>query len=273
MRHRLFLPVLLGLAPAFAFADDCRFSAQRDFDVDAAGLAAVEFALGSSDLHVEGVSGLARVEVRGHACASSKDLLDGLAVEQRRAGDRLVVTARVEHAGGLVPGRAWIDLRVRMPASLAVVSAGSSADVDARGIASLDFTSSSGDLVAERIAGTLATEASSGDVRAREIGSFEARATGSGDISASTVHGDAKVASAGSGDLSFADVEGSVVIGRVGSGDLQARRVRRNVEVGSIGSGDVSVDDVGGDLRVDGKGSGDIEHRDVRGTVSIPRRD
>ncbi len=266
---------LFGVASSPAFADGCAFSAQRNFDVDAVGLATVSFALGSSDLKVEGVPGLAKVEVRGHACASSAALLDGLTVEHRRDGDRLLVTPRNERSGSGLFGseRASLDLRVRVPAAVGVIAEGTSADVEALGVAAVDFSSSSGDLVAERIAGAVTTKASSGDIRARDIGRFDSRGTGSGDISASKVRGDAKVANSGSGDLDLDDIDGSVVIGTVGSGDVQLRRVKRDAEVGTIGSGDIVANDIGGNLHVGSKGSGDIEHRGVRGTVSVPQRD
>jgi hypothetical protein len=62
MRSLLFLVALL---PAFAAANECRFTAQHDFEVDAAGLKSVAFELGSTDVVVEGVPDLAKVEVRG----------------------------------------------------------------------------------------------------------------------------------------------------------------------------------------------------------------
>lgn len=264
--------LLLACVPAFASAGECRFTVQRDFDVDAAGLASIRFALGSSDLHVEGVPGLAKAEVRGRACAASEDSLAGLTIDQQRSGDRLTITPHSERSnGGLFQsGYAYLDLTVRIPTSLAVVTDGTSSDVEARGIASLDFTATSGDLVAERIAGALVTSASSGDIRGDDLGSAEVRSTGSGDVRLGHVRGDAKVEHSGSGDLSFEEIGGSVEVGRVGSGDVTARRVQRNVSVDSIGSGDVDVSDVGGDFSVRSKGSGDIGHKGVRGTISVP---
>ena len=69
MRSLLFLIVLV---PVIGLADECRFTAQRDFDVDVAGLKTLAIALESHDVEVEGVSGLTKVEVRGRACASER---------------------------------------------------------------------------------------------------------------------------------------------------------------------------------------------------------
>ena len=266
--------LLLAAVPGLAVAaDGCKFTAQRDFDVDAAGLRNATFKLGASDLHIEGVPGLAKVEVRARACASDQDWLAGLTVDQQRSGDVLTVTANTERNTGwhwFESSYAWIELRVRVPAELAIATDGGSADVDARGLASLDFSAGSGDLEADRIAGALTTSAGSGDIRADDVGSVEVRRTGSGDITLRNVRGDARVARAGSADLRFEQVGGNVVVERVGSGDVTAEHVQRDVTIGSIGSGDIDVSEIGGNLTVRAKGSGDVHQSGVRGTVSLP---
>jgi len=265
--------LLIALAPAFALADECRFTAQHDFDVDAAGLKTIAFALGSSDVVLEGVSGLAKVEVRGRACASDQAWLASLGVDQQRSGDRLTVTPRQERQQGwswFGSSYAYVDLRVRVPASLAAEIRGSSGDADVRNVAALSFDASSGDLRVDKIAGPLAIEVSSGDVEGGDVGSVDVRASSSGDISLRNVRGDVKVARTGSGDLQFDTVAGSVAVERIGSGDVTARHVARDVTIARIGSGDVGVDDVGGNFTVGAKGSGDVRHHDVRGTVSVP---
>lgn len=271
--RRFPLVLLLAAAPVFAVASDCKFTAQRDFDVDAAGLKSVAFKLGASDLHVEGVPGLAKVEVRGRACASDQDWLAGLTVDQQRSGDVLTVTANTERNNGwrwFGSSYAWIELRVRVPAELAIATDGGSADVDVRGVAALDFSSGSGDLEARRIAGALTTSAGSGDVEADDVGSVEVRRTGSGDVTLRNVRGDVKVERGGSADLKFDQIGGSVDIGNVGSGDVVAEHVQRDVTIGSIGSGDIDVSEIGGNFSVRAKGSGDVHQRGVRGTVSVP---
>ncbi|MEP7042915.1 MAG: DUF4097 family beta strand repeat-containing protein [Dokdonella sp.] len=267
---------LIALVPAFASANECKFTAQHDFDVNAAGLKAVAFALGSSDVVVEGVPGLTKVEVRGKACASDQDWLAGLSVEQQRSGDRLTVTPKTERNVGwhwFGSSYAYLDLRVRVPAALAIDIRGSSADAEISGVAALDFESSSGDLDARRIAGTLTSKASSGDIKGVDIGSVDVRGTGSGDIELRDVHSDVQVASSGSGDLHFENVGGSVHVGSVGSGDVQMSHVDRDATIDSIGSGDISANAIGGNFTVGAKGSGDVSHHDVRGKVSVPRED
>ncbi|MFI4970425.1 MAG: DUF4097 family beta strand repeat-containing protein [Lysobacterales bacterium] len=273
MRSVLFLAALV---PMFAGAAECRYTAQHDFDVDAAGLRTVAFALGSSDIVVEGVPGLAKVEVRGKACASDQAWLAGLGVDQQRSGDRLVITPKQErHSGAQWFGSsyAYVELHVRVPAAAAIDIKGSSGDAEVRNVASVALDTSSGDLRVDKVAGALTVEVSSGDVSGSDVGSVDVRSTSSGDISLRDVRGDVEVARSGSGDLRFDNVGGSVRIGNVGSGDVSANHVDRDVTVDSIGSGDVGVGDVGGNFTVRAKGSGDVRQHDVRGTVSVPRDD
>lgn len=268
--RRLLLSVLL-IAPLAAGAHECRYSAERNFDVDAAQLRTIAFDLSSSDLVLEGVPDLARIEVRGRACASEQGWLDELGIDQHRNGDRLDIAPREgSHQNNWFgSGYAYIDLRVRVPSKLAAVIKSQSGDAEVDHVASLDYDASSGDLVVNHVPGTLAIQVSSGDVRGGDLGSVDVRGTSSGDITLRDVHGQVEVARAGSGDLRFDDV-GSVHIGRVGSGDVAVTHAGSDVIVDSIGSGDVSARDVGGNFTVGSKGSGDVRHSNVRGRVDVP---
>ena len=277
MRNRFFFAAVaaVALAPALALANECKYTAAHDFDVDAAGLATAAFELGSDDLTVEGVPGLAKVEVRGKACASDPSWLGQLDVTQQRSGSQLSIGLHNDHHSGNWFGSnyAYLEVHVRVPASLAVVSRGSSGDADIRGVASLDAKTSSGDLRVARVAGALRLELSSGDVQGQDIGSVEVNRVSSGDIQLSEVHGDVHLDHCGSGDVSFDTVGGSVTIGDIGSGDVSLRHVDHDASVHSIGSGDVNASDIGGNFTVDRKGSGDVRHSNVRGKVSVPRDD
>jgi len=271
--HRRLLLSLLAVLPALAGAE-CRYTADRNFDIPAAGLSTLEFELGSSDVVVEGVPSLDEVEVRGRACASDQAWLPELTVDQHRSGDRLVITPHDGHdlriSNWFGSNYAYVDLRVRAPAKLAATIKSASGDAEARNLAAVDFDTSSGDIDVAHIAGELRLEVSSGDARGEDIGRADIRRTSSGDIRLRNVHGPVEVGSAGSGDITL-DTVGSVAIGSVGSGDIRIADAAGDVSVDSIGSGDVSVDGVGGNFRVGSRGSGDVDHRNVRGTVSVPR--
>lgn len=270
--HRLACLSVLAFVPAFAGAE-CRYTADRSFDVPASGLRTVAFDLNSSDVIVEGAAGLTQIEVRGRACASEPDWLDQLTVEQHVNGDRLEITpheGRNVHWSG--SHYAYVDLRVRIPAKMAVTIKSQSGDAEVRDIASLDFDGSSGDLQASHISGTLGARVSSGDIRAEDIGDVEIRGTSSGDLSLRDVRGPVNVARSGSGDVHL-DTVGRVEIGSVGSGDIWVADASGDVSVESIGSGDVSVNGVNGNFRVGSRGSGSVNHRNVHGTVSVPHDD
>lgn len=257
-------------------ANQCRFSAERNLEIDPAGLHALAFKLGSSDLHVQGVAGLGKIQVHGKACASEESKLAGLTIEQSRSGDRVEVTphqANEQTFNLFGSNYAYIDLEVQVPSTLPIEVKSNSGDADITSIAALDFSSHSGDLQLHHVTGEVAVEVHSGDVGADDVGSLTVRHAGSGDIRANGVHGDIKVGSVGSGDLNFDDVGKSVHVDSVGSGDVTVDRTGGDVVVASIGSGDINVSSVGGDFTVKSAGSGDIHHHGVKGKVDVPRRD
>jgi DUF4097 and DUF4098 domain-containing protein YvlB len=273
---RMLMGLILFAASGAALAShDCKFSAERNLDLDPAGLKGLQLVLGSSDAHVDGVAGLKRIEVRGKACASEEEWLKDLTVDQERAGDRVRVTTKKNHDSHLNwfgSSYAYIDLEVRVPADLLVDIDAGSGDANVANVAALDFSSGSGDLQADHIAGAVAIKVGSGDATIEDIGSVNVERVGSGDIRASKVRGEIKVGHVGSGDMKFADVHGGVQIESVGSGDVIVNRTGGDVVVGSVGSGDVSVDGIGGNFVVHAAGSGDLHHRNVTGKVEVPKR-
>lgn len=273
---RVVVCLILSLCVGNVLANECRYSAERNFDIDPAGLHALAFKLGSSDLQVRGVAGLAQIEVRGRACASAEASLAGLTIDQSRAGDRVTLTpnqASQQTFSLFGSNYAYVDLDVRVPATLSIEVKSTSGDASIVDVAALDFDSHSGDLIVHHVGGEVAVEVHSGDVRAEDVGSLEVRRAGSGDVRASKVHGDIKAGHVGSGDLGFDDVGKSVHVESIGSGDVTVDRAAGDVVVGSIGSGDITVNDIGGDFVVKKAGSSDIHHHGVKGKVDVPKRD
>ncbi|HTO85294.1 MAG TPA: DUF4097 family beta strand repeat-containing protein [Methylomirabilota bacterium] len=273
MRQFLFTALVLFCASAAA-ANECKFHEDRNLEIDATGLHALELKLGSSDLHAKGEAGLAKIEVRGRACASAQERLAGLTIEQQRVGDTITVTShQADHQNFSLFGSdyAYIDLEVRLPQSLPLQVRATSGDANVKDVAALDFSSHSGDLIVDGIAGAVAVDVHSGDVKADDIGSLEVRHAGSGDVSARNVRGEVKVGHVGSGDLVFDDVTGGVHVESIGSGDITVDHAGGSVIVDSVGSGDISANNIGGDLVVKSAGSSDIHHRNIKGKIDIPR--
>ncbi|HET6913449.1 MAG TPA: DUF4097 family beta strand repeat-containing protein [Rhodanobacteraceae bacterium] len=261
-----------------AGAEECRYSAPRNADIDAAGLHSLLLRLGSSDLDIQGVQGLNRIEVRGTACASDQSWLKNLQISTGRSGDQASVDAeRYDISTSIFnlfgSSYAYIKLQVRVPAALAVQVHSGSGDVQAKSLASLDFHSGSGDLIADHVQGALELQLGSADARANDVGSVVLNGTGSGDVHVDGVRGDVRADHSGSGDLQFSNVRGSVRVGSTGSGDVTLSDIGRDAEVGSTGSGDVSANGVGGNFTVRSTGSGDIRYHDVKGKVDVPRGD
>jgi DUF4097 and DUF4098 domain-containing protein YvlB len=253
---------------------ECRYSEERKLDIDAAGLRTLALKLGSSDARVQGVPASNRIEVRGKACASAPDRLAGLTIDQHRDGDTVTVTthqAETQTFSWFGSNYAYLDLEVRLPATLALRIEATSGDAEVADVASLDFVSHSGDLSLHHVAGTVAAEVHSGDIQADDVGSFELRRSGSGDVRVRKVRGEVKVGHVGSGDLEFSDVGGGVEIGSVGSGDVTVDHAAGSVRIDAIGSGDVSASGIGGDLVVQSAGSGRIRHHGVKGRVEVPK--
>jgi DUF4097 and DUF4098 domain-containing protein YvlB len=274
MRLPLFAIACLLLSTGAA-AEDCKHHAERNLDIDAAGLKSLAIESGSTDITVRGVAGLARIEVRGKACASTPELLERLRVVERRDGDRLVVRAEREGGSWSLFGSVYssLELEVRMPSTLALAVEAGSGDGVIEDVASLDWKSGSADLEVRNVAGAVRSSMGSGDVQARAVGPLTLSSTGSGDLEADGVRGDVEVGSGGSGDLTFRRVDGNVRIGDIGSGDVDLRDIIGSVVVDSTGSGDVTVDGVRGDLTVRSQGSGDTSHRNVAGKVDVPSDD
>lgn len=261
---------------ACAAAAECRYSAPRNADIDAAGLHDLIVKNGSADLDIEGVQGLNRVEVRGTACASDQSWLKNLQLGSSRRGEHaaIAVVSNDIHTFQLFGiSYAYLKLHVRVPASLAIIVDSGSGDTQARALASLDYDSGSGDLIADNIAGALKLQLGSADVRVNQVGSVNLRGTGSGNVRVDGVTGDVQADHAGSGDLAFSGVRGGVQIGSTGSGDIILRDIGRDVEVGRTGSGDVTANDVGGNFTVRATGSGDVNYHGVKGKVSVPHSD
>lgn len=246
------LALLALLTPALAAASDCEHSQDRSLTLDLTGVRTVRIEIGSNDLRLA-PSGAAGARFSARACASSPDLFEQVVLEQRREGDRLVITAKREgYSVGWVKAKyAYLEIDAQLPAALAYEVKVGSGDADVSGLSSLRADVGSGDLEVRGISGLVEVEVGSGDVLAEDVGEL-------------------RVSSVGSGDLEATGVRGNVLVQDIGSGDVDLRRVGGNVEILSIGSGDADIDEVTGDLRVVEVGSGDVSPSRIGGRTTLP---
>lgn len=270
---------LLLLLPLSALADDCAFRAERTVDVDVQALATLRLDTGAGDLDVKGVPGLARIEVRGKACASDEATLAELQLTQQRQGDVATVATVIPDSGSgmkLFGSRyAYIDVEVRMPQALKLELRDSSGDIEIAGLrGGLDLTDSSGDIDLRDLGGAVRISDTSGDIEADGVeGNVTVDADSSGDIEIRNVRGDAYVRNDSSGDVKFRHVSGRARIDHDSSGDIVFDDIGGDAGVGSDSSGDIRADRVRGDFTVESKANvDDIHYSDVGGKVSLPPR-
>ena len=275
LRTTLLLP--LALLPFAAQADDCRFSAERALDIDAAGLSTLHLDTSAGDLDVRAEAGLARIEVRGRACHSDEAGLAGIQLQQQRSGQQATVSVVIPDAGsnsGLFGNHhAYMDVRVRMPAGVRLDLRDSSGDLSVEGLrAGLELTDSSGDIELEDIGGGIEIADSSGDIEARRITSdLTVRSDSSGDIDIAGVEGNVLVREDSSGEIDLRDVTGDAEVNRDSSGDVSFDTIGGSARVGADGSGGIRADQVRGDFTVERKSNADgIRHSGVGGRVNVP---
>lgn len=268
------LLALLLLVPvaAIAASPECKHSQPRNLTLDVAGAKAVVFEIGANDITIDARAGAA-AGVTGKACASSDKYLEQLKLTQRKAGDKLYVTASREGvSSGVFLGSnyAYLKLNATVPDNLMVQLKVGSGDAVVSGASAVSADVNSGDIEARRIRGLVVADVGSGDIVLDDIGSLQVISVGSGDLSAKKIRGAAKIGSVGSGDLELHGVGGNVEIGSIGSGDARVSGVKGNVTVASVASGDLEVEDVSGDLSVGSKSSGSVSHHRVSGRVDVP---
>lgn len=86
--------LLLPLSALAADAPNCKFTAARTLKLETSGAKAVVFEVNQHDLKVVASKGGGQLD--GRACASSQEWLDQLVLDQRKEGDKLVVSLRRE---------------------------------------------------------------------------------------------------------------------------------------------------------------------------------
>ena len=250
--------LLLPLSALAADAPNYKFAAARALKLDVAGAKAVVFEVNQHDLKVVASPGGGQLD--GRACASSQEWLEQLVLDQRKVGDKLVVSLRREgRDSGISLGSsyAWLDIRGSVPDNLPLQFKVGSGDASVDNAQSLSVDVGSGDAIVRGTRGIHAA-VGSGDLDIDGGSSLNLLSLGSGDVKVRNIGGDAVTGTVGSGDLKISDVRGNARLDTVGSGDIGFKRVQGNVEVGVVGSGDVDLSDIGGNVRNAQSRLGDI---------------
>lgn len=272
-RTALFVLTSLAATSAFAWGDDCAFTAERRVELDAASLSALEVRAGAGDLEIRGEPGLKTATAVGRACASTQELLDQSKLLKSGGGDEASIAVELPESmsgGWFNESYAYIDLVVRVPETTGLDVTDSSGDTTVERVASLDVKDSSGDLTIRDIRGEVRVDDSSGDIEIARAGAVTINHDSSGDIDIDEVEHDAVVLNDSSGDIAIDDVHGNATVKSDSSGGIEFSRIRGNAEVGSDSSGGITATDIGGDFIVRSDGSGGISHDKVLGRVQVP---
>jgi hypothetical protein len=248
---------LIALAAAVpaasASAQRCDFTAERTATLSASGLQLARIEARSGSLRIEGKAGLTEIRARGTACASSRQLLDGIRLVSRRAGTEGEMIVEMPETDGMGNYSMALDLVIEVPESLGLDVTDSSGDLEIRNVGGLTLKDSSGEVEIADVRGSLDVDDSSGNVEV------------------DGVRGDVRLRDS-SGDVDVRNVTGSVLVENDSSGNLDFTDVGGDVEVANDSSGDIAVARVRGHFTVRRDSSGAIRSRDVAGAVSIPQR-
>jgi hypothetical protein len=270
---RLLTMVLLGSAGTSAWAQDCKFSAERTANFNGPVKKVVVVAgAGGLKIHGDATDG---VKAIGKACASSESLLGKIALESRRENDTVYLTAVI--GGGIGDMFSFnryslLDLDITVPRDAELDVTDTSGDLELSDVGTAKIDDSSGDQLLKNVNGNLIIGDSSGDIRVvNVVGNIEVEDS-SGNIDIEDVRGDVTIKNDSSGDIAIVKVTGNAEVVNDSSGDIIIRNVQRNVTIDNDSSGDIKVSDVGGNFTVRADTSGNILHERVAGTARIPAK-
>ncbi|HLT64001.1 MAG TPA: DUF4097 family beta strand repeat-containing protein [Pseudohongiella sp.] len=240
-----------------AFGQNCEFSRNINFDVDATGLARVELDVGAGYLNIR-PSENDQVSVRARACASTRGRLESMDLVHERRGDRLVIDSEIDDNVSFSIFRsndyAYIDVDMSVPAGLLLDIEDGSGDIRIANVsAELRIEDGSGDINILRHTGSVRIDDGSGDIDVDGLSGALRVVDGSGDIDVRNVVGNVHIPSDGSGSIDIRDIKGDVAIDDDGSGGISVHNVSGNLSLGDTGSGRVNFDDIGGNVRMRGR--------------------
>lgn len=215
-------------------------SFDRSFTVN--GPTRLDLSAGSGDVHVTaGDSG--RVRIHGEIEASRWGLEDReKRIEQVKSNPPVAQEGNLIRVGGVGPGlrNVSIDYTIEVPAETEVHCNTGSGDVIVEGVKGpANFSSGSGNITANSIAGDVQTKTASGDVKFDNVQGQVQVSTGSGNIEIQTAKGEIRLGT-GSGDIKIAH-PGDNVVATAGSGNIEVEGATADLRF-HTGSGDVTVD-------------------------------
>lgn len=256
MRIYVVMAALLatGTAQAWEWSDDCAYERQVDTVLGLDGSELLSVVAGAGDLRITGHADGNEARVSGRVCVSEEEWLEETGVVAEGGREASIAVMLPDRSGWNLMGSnyAYVDLKIEVPAGIALDVHDSSGDIDIRGTGPVTVKDSSGEIELDSIHGAVVLEDSSGDIELTDIG------------------GDVTVRRDSSGDIEGRGIRGSVRVEKDSSGEIRFRDVRDDFVVERDSSGDIVADTIGGDFRVEHDGSGEIRSSGVKGSVKLP---
>ncbi|MEM9533108.1 MAG: hypothetical protein AAGA23_19470 [Pseudomonadota bacterium] len=265
--------LLLCVAGPLSAKDYCEYRKSLDFTQDVGSLAELDLNAGPGSLRISGDAGASQIVVNATACASSEKLLDGLRIDQRTSGDKLMLdTVEPDRGWSSWSGNSYagIELEIVVPASFDVSVEDTSGSATIEGVHEVYVEDGSGELTIRSTSGPVSVDDGSGSLTLRDIGGRIYLNDGSGSIDIDGAREDVFIEEDGSGGIDIRDVALDVVIEEDGSGGITVSQVGGDVLVDNDGSGGIKVADVTGSLTVRRDGNGGINYSNVAGDISVP---
>lgn len=260
------------LAASQNAAASCYAEKVIELDFDADNFTEMRLNALAGELYLE-ASDDNELSVRGVACADRHTYLERMSINVEEKGSTLELTVIIPyHEPDWHANYAYVDLTLKVPASLTHLIKDSSGDLEAHGIKLSMLNDSSGDIHLRDTTGDFSLRDSAGFVSVRDHKGDVELQDSSGDLDIVSVDGDVNVIRDSSGDIEIDTVSGTVTIGRDSSGDIEIDSVERDVEVGSDGSGKIKIRDVKGSVEIGSDGSGDIVVQRVGGDFVLSRK-
>lgn len=229
------LIVMMMFAASLADAAWNEYSEDRELQLDAEGVEALEIDAGAGSLDVIGVDGIDSIQVKAtirvpdqKSEKAQEIIASDLTLSLEEVRGRAILKAVFADGSWGWGDSPSVDVEVRMPEEL-----------------TLEIDDSSGSLTVVNVAADVLIDDGSGSIRVERVGSI--------------------VIDDGSGSIDIVDVARDVSI-EDGSGSISVNHVGGNVLIDD-GSGGIDVDDVERDLTIVDDGSGSLNATNVRGMV------
>ena len=245
-------------------ASPCRFSADLEVTIDAAGIERVNIDAVEGGLAVHGDADSSQIRVTGKACAKSEAAVRQIQLLSRTEGSDAYVEARIPSRGRMF-SNATLDLKATVPSRLALSVQDGTGEILVRNVAALQLRDGTGDIEIEGIPGDVSVIDGTGATAVRAIGGSLQVQDGTGPLSIRDVRGSVSVDD-GTGEIKISEVGGDLRL-RDGTGGIEVEDIGGSVDVRD-GTGHISISRVEGSVTVR-NGTGGVHLSEVRGPVAV----